>query len=127
MFAWIKPHLTLLALGALTGGTAYAANTIFSDDIVDGQVKTADLAGGTVTVAKLADASVTGAKVKDATLSGPDVLDNSLKGADIDESTLSGVGGGGAPEAWHNVAAGSSSSNRCDDPSATAVFCVVRM
>ena len=102
MFAWIKPHLTyanvmvtLLALGALTGGTAYAANTIFSDDIVDGQVKTADLAGGTVTVAKLADASVTGAKVKDATLSGPDVLDNSLKGADIDESTLSGVGGGG--------------------------------
>ena len=70
----------------LGGGFAYAANTVFSSDIVDGQVKTADLDGG----------AVTSEKVADQTLLGRDVFDNTLKGADIDESTLSNVGGGGA-------------------------------
>jgi hypothetical protein len=70
----------------LTGGTAYAANTVFSSDIVDGQVKTADLDGG----------AVTSEKVADQTLLGRDVFDNTLKGSDIDESTLSSIGGGGA-------------------------------
>ena len=70
----------------LASGTAYAANTVFSSDIVDGQVKTADLDGGAVTSEKVADES----------LRGRDILDNTLKGADIDESTLSSVGGGGA-------------------------------
>ena len=76
-------------------GSAYAANTVFSADIVDGQVKTADLANGAVAVAKLADGSITGDKVKDGSIQGRDVLDNNLKGADIDESTLSNIGGGG--------------------------------
>ena len=42
----LRPHLTyanvmatLLAIGALTGGTAYAADTIGSSDIIDGQVR----------------------------------------------------------------------------------------
>ena len=74
---------------ALATGTAYAANTVFSGDIVDGQVKTVDLAGAAVTTAKLAGSAVTTDKVKDGTLAGRDVLDNSLRGADIDESTLS--------------------------------------
>lgn len=71
---------------AIGGGAAYAANTVFSSDIVDGQVKTPDLDGGAVISEKVADES----------LKGRDVLDNTLKGADIDESTLAGVGGGGA-------------------------------
>lgn len=72
----------------LTGGSAYAldgSNTVFSDDIVNGEVKTVDVAGGAVTTDK----------VQDETLRGRDVLDNSLRGADIDESTLSSIGGGG--------------------------------
>jgi hypothetical protein len=69
----------------LGGGVAYAANTVFSSDIVDGEVKTADLAGGAVTSDKTADNA----------LRGRDVLHNTLKGADIDESTLSSIGGGG--------------------------------
>ena len=98
----VRTHLTyanvvatICLFGLLGGATAYAANTIFSTDIVDGQVKTADLANGAATGAKLADGSITGDKVKDGALQGRDVLDNSLKGADIDESTLSGLGGGG--------------------------------
>ena len=88
--------LALLAfLIALSTGGAYAANTVFSTDIVDGEVKTADLANGAATSAKLADGSITGDKVKDGSIQGRDVLDNNLKGVDIDESTLSNIGGGG--------------------------------
>jgi hypothetical protein len=111
MLAKLRPRsaydvMAALALFlALSTGAAYAANTIFSTDIVDGQVKAPDLASAAVTgpklkpgavgTDKLADASVTGEKVKDSNLAGRDVLDNSLKGADIDESTLTNIGGGG--------------------------------
>jgi hypothetical protein len=112
MLARLRPHLTYanvmatiaVFLGLATGG-AYAANTVFSSDIVDGEVKTPDLAGeavaatklkpGAVTTDRIAGGAVTSEKVKDNTLGGRDVLDNTLKGADIDESTLTNIGGGG--------------------------------
>jgi hypothetical protein len=56
---------------ALATSGAYAANTIFSEDIVDGEVKSRD--------------------VLNETLGSGDVLNNSLRGADIQESTLSSV------------------------------------
>ena len=97
--------VTLLTFVVLGGGAAYAANTVFSSDIVDGEVKTADLgatavteaklAGGAVANGKLKNDAVTSGKVLNETLIGADVKDNALKGADIDESTLSGIGGGG--------------------------------
>ena len=91
------------------GGTAYAANTVFSTDIVDGEVKTADLATGAVNSGRLAANSVTAPKVADdslgavdlaagsvgtsevadSSLTGTDVAPNSILGADIDDSTLS--------------------------------------
>ena len=99
----IRLHLTyanvvssLALFLVIAGGAAYAANTVFSGDIVDGQVKTVDLANGAVSVAKIADGGITGDKVKDGTLKGRDVEDNGLKGVDIDESTLSNIGGGRA-------------------------------
>ena len=56
MIRRLRPHLTyanvmvtLVAFVVLTGGAAYAANTVFSADIVDGEVKTADLAATAVT------------------------------------------------------------------------------
>ncbi len=63
---------------ALTGTSAYAANTVFSADIVNGEVKTPDLAAAAVADNKLGADAVNSAKV----------LDNSLKGDDIQESTL---------------------------------------
>lgn len=42
---------------------AYAANTVFSTDIVDGQVKTADLANNAVTAAKIKDGEVKAAEI----------------------------------------------------------------
>jgi hypothetical protein len=98
----------LAALGffiALATGSAYAANTVFSADIVDGEVKAADIGTaavreaeigqGAVTTDELKNEAVTTGKVLNGTLVGGDVSDNSLKGVDIDESTLSSIGGGG--------------------------------
>jgi hypothetical protein len=93
------------------GGSAYAANTIFSTDIVDGEVKTADLANLAVTNGKLATSAVTSsklvdgqvltgdlaggavtsAKIADGGVGTLDVGTNALTGADIQESTLAGV------------------------------------
>ncbi len=42
---------------------AYAANTVFSTDIVDGQVKTVDLAGNAVTAAKVKDGEIKAAEI----------------------------------------------------------------
>jgi hypothetical protein len=84
----IRSHLTYANVIAtialflvLSGGTAVAlsgSNTVFSDDIVDEQVKTADLATGAATNPKLASGAVT----------SPKVADNSLTGADVNESSL---------------------------------------
>jgi hypothetical protein len=118
MRSWLARHLsyanvmaTLAVFIALATGGAYAANTIGSDDIIDGQVMRQDLANGSVQNAKLADNGVTTAKIRDLAVTnikiapgavtygrlGPSavttdkVMDNSLTGADIDESTLTGV------------------------------------
>jgi hypothetical protein len=90
------------------GGSAYAldgSNTVFSDDIVDGQVKEADVGQGAVASPEVkndsilpgdvAPNSLTSGRIADGSLTGTDVANNSLKGADIDESTLSSIGGGG--------------------------------
>jgi hypothetical protein len=63
---------------ALTGTSAYAANTVFSADIVNGEVKAQDLGGASVVNSKLAPDSVGSGKV----------IDNHLTGNDIQESTL---------------------------------------
>ncbi len=88
----------------LTGGTAQAldgTNTVFSDDIADGEVKTADVARGTVTSPKIHDGevltadlavnAVTGDRVADGSLAGGDLADRSISGQKIGVETLAGV------------------------------------
>jgi hypothetical protein len=68
--------VTILAFVVLGGGTAVAlegANTVFSDDIVNGEVQTADIA----------DAAVIARKIAPGSVSSPKVLDDSLNPADI--------------------------------------------
>lgn len=67
----LRKHLTFanvasgLALFiALATGGAYAANTIYSTDIVDGQVQRQDIANGAVSAAKMADGTVQTAKIQ---------------------------------------------------------------
>ncbi len=112
---------TLALFLVLTGGTAYALdgqNTVFSDDIVNGEVKVADIGQGAVATDELANGQVKAADIGDGevksaeiangqvlgadigagevrsgnvandNLTGGDIAGNSLKGADIDEATL---------------------------------------
>jgi hypothetical protein len=104
-------HLALVALFfALGGGVAWAADTIGSADIIDGEVKTldigqnqvrsGDIGGGQVQSTDVADDTtsnaLTGTDIAAdslgtadvAGLAGADINDNSLKGADVDESSL---------------------------------------
>ena len=96
---------------ALATGGAYAANTIRSEDIVDGEVKAADIANGTVGNLDLAPNAVGTGKVIDNNLAAadlapaavgsselaPDAVGSSeiapdgVTGDDVDESSLGRV------------------------------------
>jgi hypothetical protein len=112
---------TIAVFLALATGGAYAANTVFSTDIVDGEVKTADLGANAVIGTKITDGTVHSAEIGDGQVRNKDlagdavgsdkiidaavgavdlapnavftsnVADNTLTGADIAESTLSDV------------------------------------
>jgi hypothetical protein len=94
---------TIAVFLVLSGGTAVAlngANTVFSDDIVNGEVKNPDLADNSVASGKIADGrvlnpdlgpnAVTSAKVANESLTGDDVFNGSLTGADIADGALTG-------------------------------------
>ena len=71
----------IACIAALGTGTAYAANTIGSADIIDESILSADIKNAEVNGTDLASNAVTGYKV----------LDNALTGADINESALGQV------------------------------------
>jgi hypothetical protein len=76
-------------------GTAMAlpgTNTVFSDDITNGQVKTPDLNGGAVTTGKLAPNSVESPKILDEGVKTLDIADNHVRSSDVRNDNL--VGGG---------------------------------
>jgi hypothetical protein len=99
-----------LTVAVSTGG-AYAANTVFSTDIVDGQVMNVDLAANAVSTTKLTNSSVNSAKIgpdtilaediapeavgvaeiADDTIGGSNVIDASLSGTDIAGGSLTGT------------------------------------
>lgn len=87
----ITPKMLGMLLAAFVAGSfvasselrAYAANTVFSTDIVDGQVKTSDLAGGAVTNAKLGANSVNSAKIADGTIDNADLAASAVTSAKI--------------------------------------------
>jgi hypothetical protein len=94
MFRKLRPRsvydvFALLALIVAVGGTsAYAANTIGSTDIIDGQVKSVDIGDGEVNSADVKDQSLTTFDV--STFLGADIVDGSLTGADVATDSLSG-------------------------------------
>ena len=63
---------------ALGSGTAYAANTIRSKDIVNGQVKAPDLAKNSVRTASIKNGQVGLADLMAGSVSGSKVVDGSL-------------------------------------------------
>lgn len=92
----------------LSSGTAYALdgkNTVFTDDIVNGEVRSADVANDTTAFA----------------LKGVDIANDSLTGADIKESTLDQV-----PDALSATVGGigrSTSLGGCNPDDANLITC----
>ena len=71
---------TIAVVFAVGGGAAYAANTVFSEDIVNGEVKTQDIATEGVHTSDVENNGLTGVDIKESTLSG------------VDDATLGGLG-----------------------------------
>jgi hypothetical protein len=67
---------------------AYAANTVFSTDIVDGEVKTADLAGNAVTSAKIKDGEVKTEDIAAGAVGSLRIKDNDVKTQDIQNGAV---------------------------------------
>ena len=70
----------------LTGGTAYAldgSNTVFTDDIVNGQVKTADIGDGEVKVADVGQGAVATDEIANGQVKAADIGDGEVKTAEI--------------------------------------------
>ena len=80
-FANVCSFLALLI--ALGTGSAYAANTVFSSDIVDGEVKTADLDNNSVRTTKIVNGQVANADLDADAVDGSKVLDASIAHADL--------------------------------------------
>jgi hypothetical protein len=86
---------------ALGGTGAYAANTVFSSDIVDGEVKTPDLATDAVTTpklrngaverTKLGSVSVSTEKINNSAVTSNKLRDDDVTGTDVLESSLGQV------------------------------------
>ena len=87
-FANVCSFLALLI--ALGTGSAYAANTVFSTDIVDGEVKTADIHNNAVTTNKLRDDAVDGTKIFDSTVSAADLGFASVASGEIATDGVNG-------------------------------------
>ena len=105
-------HLRRQWMGALalflvlTGGVAYAANTVSSSDIIDNQVFSADvrndtLTGGGLAAADLRSGSVGTAEIGDNQVRSADVRDDSLSGGGLGASDL-GTGSVGSSEVTDN-------------------------
>jgi hypothetical protein len=77
----------------IAGGTAYAADTIGSSDIIDGQVKSADIGNNQVQSVDvrddtLANGGLGSADIQNGALGTSDIHDESLGGIDIADDTI---------------------------------------
>jgi len=66
---------------------AFAANTVFSTDIVDGQVMTADLANNAVTAAKIKDGEVKAAEIAANAVGSSEIATDAVGGAELQAVT----------------------------------------
>lgn len=103
--------ISIVALVAALGGTAWAAHKIGSREIKAGAITAAKIRAGAVTTAKLGNGAVVGAKISP----------NSVTGAQIDESSLATV-----PDAGHAATAdragSAASADRATSAASTANF-----
>jgi hypothetical protein len=82
---------TIAVFLVLSGGTAVAlngSNTVFSDDIVNGEVKAADIGSNAVGSGKISDGGVQGIDILDGTVDSPDILDGAVTNNDVHKNAI---------------------------------------
>jgi len=109
----VRTHLTyanITATLALTiavgGGAAYAANTIYSTDIVDGEVKSVDIGNNQVRSADVRDDSLTGGGLQSADLAPNSAGLGELNPNAFAAPDIARRAGGGAFELANNAVQG---------------------
>ncbi len=84
-------YASIIAVAAFVSGSfvaspelrAYAANTVFSTDIKDGEVKTADLANNAVTAAKIKDNEVKAAEIAPNAVGSSEIAADSVGASEL--------------------------------------------
>jgi hypothetical protein len=89
---------TLALVIALGTGTAYAAGTVRSHDIVNGQVKSADLAANAVKSPKIRNGGVKAPDLAAGSVSSSTVANGSLTAVDLAPGTIGGPGSVGTDQ-----------------------------
>ena len=79
---------TLALVIAVGGGAAYAANTVFSADIVDGEVKAADIGANAVYSAEITDGQVKGADLGANAVTSGKIADGQVLSSDVKDFSL---------------------------------------
>lgn len=87
-YANVMSSLTFFLV--LAGGSAYAANSIRSEDIVNGQVKNADIGTEAVGNSKIHYGSVTSSKILNGGIGGIDLAGDSVTGGKVAPDSLTG-------------------------------------
>ena len=118
---------TVAVVLALGGGVAYAANTVFSTDIVDDQVYSADvrndtLTGGGLTAADLRNGSVGNTEVADGQVRTQEIGNGQVQAQDLAQGVAPGARAWGWVSATGNLAH-SKQVTSVTQPD-TGVFCI---
>jgi hypothetical protein len=77
-----------VALFFALSSSALAANTVFSEDIVNGEVKRADLGNNAVNAPKIATDGVANAELADNSVTGTEVQDGAIANADLADGSV---------------------------------------
>ncbi len=93
-----QQHVGLIALFfVLASGSAYAldgSNTVFSDDIVNGEVRQSDLGVESVSSSRIVDGGVAGTDLAANAVTGAKVRDDTIGADDLDASATDGLARG---------------------------------
>src|SRR3954447_3391253 len=73
---------------ALGGTTAYAANTIGSNDVIDGSLRSRDIKNGNVKKADIGRNQVTTVKIKPGNVRNDDLADGAVNSAKVSDESL---------------------------------------
>jgi hypothetical protein len=83
---WIGVLALLIALGT---GSAYAANTVFTEDIVDGQVRAPDIASNAVREPEIVKDAVGNSELAADSVSFEQLVDQTVNTADLASNSIS--------------------------------------